>query len=230
MHRRQTLALCGAALAFVVSPAAAALAASGPSVNVRVEGLKRTLLSPAVVHTATGSITKGGAPPGACSAISAAGALDAATHHHWSGTFEHSFGDYFIKTILGETQSGTKSYWGIWVNNRYATTGACGIKVHKRDRLLFAVDSVAHHEHPLALKAPASVRTGHSFKVKVVSFSDAGRAQPLAGARVSGAGVSVTTDKHGITRIPGRTAGTLVLHAGRQSYIRAASVKVRVVL
>jgi hypothetical protein len=228
MHHRRFLALTGATLAFVVAPSAAALAANSTKVAVRVEGNTRTLLAPTIVETHTGSITQGGAPAGACPAASAAGALDVATHHGWSGTFFSSFNDYEIKTILGDTENGKKSYWGIWVNNAYATTGACEIKLKPGDQLLFAVDSVAHHEHPLGLTAAAKAKAGRSFKVKVVSYSDAGVAKPLAGVQVSGAGVKGVTNRNGILTVSEPHAGTIVLRAHRNGYIRAAPVSVRV--
>jgi hypothetical protein len=228
MHHRKFLALTGATLAFVLAPSAAALAATGTKVTVRVEGSTRTLLAPTVVQTHTGSITKGGAPAGACPATSAAGALDVATHHDWGGTFFSSFNDYEIKTILGDTEGGTKSYWGIWVNDVYATTGACEITLHRGDQLLFAVDSVAHHEHPLGLTAPSRTSVGHPFAVKVVWYSDAGVAKPLAGVQVSGAGVSGVTNRRGVLSVSEPHAGTVVLRAHRNGYIRAAPVSVRV--
>jgi Domain of unknown function (DUF4430) len=228
MHHRRFLALTGATLAFVLAPSAAALAANSTKVTVRVEGNTRTLLAPTIVQTHTGSITQGGAPAGACPAASAAGALDVATHHGWSGTFFSSFNDYEIKTILGDTENGKKSYWGIWVNNAYATTGACEIKLKPGDQLLFAVDSVAHHEHPLGLTAAPQAKAGRSFKVKVVSYSDAGVAKPLAGVQVSGAGVKGVTNRNGILTISEPHAGTVVLRAHRTGYIRAAPVSVRV--
>jgi hypothetical protein len=227
MARTLTGSLAGALLVLVLAPAGA-FAAPGPAVTVRVEGKTHTLLAPTTVQTHTGSITKSGAPQGVCSATSAAGALDTATHHNWAGSFSRSFGDYLIKTILGETQSTTSYYWAIWIDDRYATTGACGIKLHRGDRLLFAVDSVAHHEHPLALSASHTARVGHPLSVKVVWFSDAGVAKPLTGARVSGAGTNAVTDSHGVVLIVPRRRGTLVLRADRAGYIRAAPARVRV--
>lgn len=227
MARKQFSALFGATLVLVLAPSTA-LAAAGTTVTVRVEGKTRTLLAPATVQTHTGSITKGGAPSGACSATHAAGALDTATHHSWSGKFFSSFSDYEISTILGDTESGKSYYWGIWIDDRFASLGACGLTLHRGDRLLFAVDSVAHHEHPLAVIAPRTARAGHAFSVKVESFSDAGIGKPLAGARVNVAGTSTVTNSHGTARFVDSHAGTLVLHADRAGYIRAAPVSVRV--
>src|SRR5205807_8930019 len=106
MNRKFSTMVCVAVLVAVVVPASGALGAgsgagSGTAVTVRVEGLKRTLLMPTVVHVnKTGSVTKGGAPAGACPASSAAGALDIATKHHWDGSYSASLKDIFIKQIL----------------------------------------------------------------------------------------------------------------------------------
>jgi hypothetical protein len=137
MHKKTILALGGATLALAVaSPAALG---AGTQVTVRVEGKKHTLLRTKSVRTRGGFITRGGAPAGACPATSGAGALDAATSHHWSGPWNSMFNEFEIKTILGDTESTSKFYWGIWINNHYATTGACELKVHRGDQLLFAV-------------------------------------------------------------------------------------------
>src|SRR5437588_2610921 len=146
MHKKMILALSGATLALcVASPVALG---AGTQVTVRVEGKKRTLLAPKSVHTHAGFISRGGAPAGACPATRGAGALDVATKHRWSATWFSSLNDFEIKTILGDTETTKKFYWAIWINNRFATTGACGLTLHRDDQLMFAVDSVAHHEHP----------------------------------------------------------------------------------
>src|SRR4051812_39189617 len=100
--RSKCVLAAGAALAvLVLLPPSLAVAGTAP-VTVRVEGLKRELLAPSAVKVHTGSLTRFGAPSGKCPDTSAAGALDAATHHRWKGTWESSFGDYEITSILGE--------------------------------------------------------------------------------------------------------------------------------
>src|SRR5512135_7423 len=112
MHRKKVLALGGALVTAVAMTASSAATAGATKVTVRVEGKNRTLLTAATVQTRSGWITKGGVAPGKCSAGSGMGALDAATHHNWSGAFSASLKDYFIKGILGETDNGPKLYWG----------------------------------------------------------------------------------------------------------------------
>ena len=226
MDKKTILALGGAALALAVaSPVAMG---AGSKVTVRVEGKKRTLLETKSVHTHGGFVTRGGAPAGACPATSGAGALDVATKHRWQGTWSTSFNDYLIKAILGDTESSSKFYWGIWVNNRYAPSGACGLKLHPGDHVLFAVDSVAHHEHPLAIEAPRHAVVGKSFDVKVVWFSDKGKSKPLAGATVSVAGKSGKTNSRGIVPLAPSHSGTFTINAGHAGYIKAGAVRVSV--
>jgi hypothetical protein len=228
MHRKYMFALCGATAASVLLSTGAASAASGPAVTVRVEGVNRTLLAPTAAHLHSGSITRGGAPSGACPAKSAAGALDAATHHKWVGTWSTSFNDYEVTSILGEAHSfSTKLYWSVWIDNRYATTGICGIKVHRGDQLLFAVEG-SKTEDPIAIKAPSSATIGHAFTVMVVSYSTSGKSKPLAGATVSVAGASGKTDSHGTVPLTPSHAGTFTLQAAHPGYIRAAPVVVHV--
>src|SRR5438270_467633 len=115
MNRILTRSLTGALLVLAcVAPLAAG--AAGPKVSVRVEGKSRTLLDPTPAQTQSGWITKAGTPRGACPATSAAGALDVATHHHWSGAYSSSLG-LAITSILGEAHTfSSPYYWSVWVN------------------------------------------------------------------------------------------------------------------
>ncbi len=138
MCSKTILAVSGATLALAVA-SPVALAAGATQVTVRVEGKTHTLLKSKRVRTHAGSVTRGGAPRGACPATSAAGALDVATGHHWSATWFSGLDDFEIKRILGDTESTKKFFWAIWVDNRFATTGACEIRLHRGEHLLFAV-------------------------------------------------------------------------------------------
>jgi hypothetical protein len=231
MHLRRNTALWGTLVALAALAALAALVpasalAAGTSVSVRVEGLTRTLVATKTVHTHTGSITKGGAPPGNCPSTSAAGALDVATKGNWGGSFSSMFNELALTSVKGESWPFTqvKYYWGIWVDNRYATVGMCQIKLKRGDKILFAVDSAKKHEHPLGLSAPAKATRGQSFKVKVVWYSDGGKAKGLKGVKIDG----VTTNAGGIARITSTKAGKLRLKASSKGYIRSAAATVKV--
>lgn len=225
MPIRRISAVGGAALALVLLTSTAALAA-GTTVSVRVEGVKRTLLAPTVVHTHSGSITKGGAPAGACPASSAAGALDQATHHNWGGRYSSSVGGIFITRILGEKHvfSSRGFYWAIWVNNRFATAGVCDLKLHRGDQLLFAPYPGKGTVAPIGLSGPRRAKVGRPFKLKVVSYTPRGVAKPLAGAHVG----RVVSNKRGIATVSAKHAGKLKLTASEAGFVRSAPITVRV--
>jgi hypothetical protein len=83
-------------------------------------------------------VTKDGTPKGKCSGNSGAGALDAATHGKWTAKYYSSLKDVFIESIDGVKPPG-KDYWGVYVNGKVASTGACEIKLHAGERLLFKI-------------------------------------------------------------------------------------------
>jgi hypothetical protein len=229
--------LFGAAVIAAVSLAAAFTGVAGASssgspatVTVRVEGLTKTLLVPATVTTHTGSITKDGTPAGACPATSAAGALDVATHHDWSGTYDKSYGLEVI-SILGESHPFTpaKDYWEVFVNNVAAEAGVCDLTLHTGQQLLFAaVPDNGPSEYPIALKLPAHVVAGHAFTAKVVYYDAKGKAKPLAGATVTTGSHHGRTGSNGTIKLTGGKAGTFKFTATRKGYIRSAPVSLHV--
>jgi hypothetical protein len=215
-------AMCAATLGVAVLPSTAL--AAGTPVKVRVEGAKRTLLATKTVRVKAGSITRYGAKPGACPARSMAGALDLATRHRWKGNFG-SFGipDYFVTSIFGVAESGTKAYWGTFVNNRFATTGICETPAHAGDRYLFAVLPASDRaDFPIGVSAPRTDRVGVPINVKVVSYDANGKAHPLAGATLAGRGIAATkTDGRGIASVVPTRVGKLVLTASHAGYTKA---------
>ncbi len=137
-----TLVLAGAVVAPTVVNAhgvtGARAASVRPAVTVQIKTMKKTLLAPKKVHGGTGWIRKGGTPRGKCPASSAAGALNAATHGHWTGTYSASVGGIFITSILG-AKPADSDFWSIFVNGKSASKGICGIKLHAGMRLLFKI-------------------------------------------------------------------------------------------
>jgi hypothetical protein len=139
MKQKKLLALCGAvAVSLVTAAAALAASSTGPAVTVTVKSLSKTLAGPATVHGEKGAITKGGAPKGRCPGRSAAGALDAATHHRWNAKYYASLKDVFITSILG-VKPKSKDFWEIVINGKVASTGACEIKLKPGEKLLFKI-------------------------------------------------------------------------------------------
>jgi hypothetical protein len=230
MYQKKFLAIGGAVAALaacaaiVTAPAAAATV--GTTVTVRVEGLNRTLLATKTVKTHGGWITKGGTPVGQCRATSAAGALDVATKGRWGGTFSSGLG-IEVLSILGEKHPFTppKYFWGLWINNRFASLGACALKLRKGTQLLFgAISDTASADNALLLRAPSHVTAGHAFTVKVTYLPPKGLAKPVAGARVGGA----VTNSQGIATLTAHNKGTLFLRATKRPFIRSVFARLAV--
>lgn len=229
MYRKRIIssaaALLGCGLVLALAPGAGA---SSPKVTIRIEGVNKTLLKTTTETVGSGSVTKGGAPRGACPVASAAGVLQKATKGRWSGSYSSTYRDYLITSILGETPNAKHAYWEILVDNVAASTGACEIKLHAGEQIVFATVSLSAKGYPLAVKAPAHASAGHAFTVSVVSYDAKGRAKPLAGATVTGAGASATTNARGVATLTDANAGTVTVNAAKSGYVRAAAVKVHV--
>ncbi|HEY5430997.1 MAG TPA: hypothetical protein VIK04_17915 [Solirubrobacteraceae bacterium] len=211
--------LLGGATAVAALAAAVPALAGSPAVSVRVEGVNRTLLPATVVHGDAGPVTKGGTPAGTCPGSSGAGDLDAATHHHWAGTYSTGLG-IEIEAILGETHKYSPHgyYWGIWVNSRFASAGICDLKLHAGDQLLFAPVPAKGSTYPIVLSAPGRATAGRAFTVKASYFGAKGAAKPLSGVTITGAGV---TNAQGVATVTAPEAGKLKLVASRKGDIRA---------
>jgi hypothetical protein len=220
MKHRQFAALGGIAAAVVLASTAPALGA-GSGVTVRVEGLKHTLLASTVAHAEPGSITKGGTPAGSCPGSSAAGYLDSATHHRWNGTYSSGLGVEITK-VLGETHkfSAKGFYWGIWVNDRFASVGLCDLKLKAGDELLLAPAPARGTTYPIVLTAPATAKAGQSFSVKTAYFkASKGKAKALKGVKVTDAGG--VTSSRGAATVTVPKPGKVTLVATLKGYIRA---------
>jgi hypothetical protein len=226
MLTRRTLALGSATIALLIAPAGAL--AAGTTVTVRVEGAKRTLLAPKTVHTHGGSITKLGAPRGACPATNAIGALDLATKGHWGGNYSAGLGDEVL-SIFGERHTfSSPAYWNIWINNKPAQFGVCDLKLHRGDRLLFAPAPVKGNVSPTAIQAPRTATTSSPFRVRVVYYTAAGKPRPLARAQVNDGKKTAITTAAGYVTVHAKNAGTYHFTATEKGYIRSVPVTVKV--
>jgi hypothetical protein len=219
MKYRQFSALAGGVAVLVLAITAPALGAAS-NVTVRVEGVKRTLLAATVAHTESGSITKGGTPTGSCPGTSGAGYFDSATHHKWNGTYSSGLG-IEITNVLGETHkfSAKGFYWGIWVNNKFASTGLCDLKLKPGDELLLAPAPGSGTTYPIVLTAPAKATAGKSFSVKASYFKTSkGKAKALPGVKVTDSGA--VTAHNGDATVTVTKPGKVTLVATLKGYIR----------
>jgi len=142
---RTGVATLGAAIAVAGVQVATATArtahakASVPVVRVTIKGRTTTLLKTTRIKAPHGWVIRDHVAAGKCSADSAQGALNVATHGHWGGSWYASYHEYYITSIMGLRETGKHYYWGIYVNGKVATKGACEIKLHPGERLLFKV-------------------------------------------------------------------------------------------
>ncbi|MDQ6605321.1 MAG: DUF4430 domain-containing protein [Actinomycetota bacterium] len=229
MHNRHTFpaaAVFVSSLALTLAPAA--VATSTPKVTVRIEGKSRTLLGATTVQTRSGSITKGGAPSGACPASSAQGALNVATKGRWSGKFDSNLKSYFVTKILGDTESGKKAFWELLVNDLPAQSGFCAAKLHSGDRVLFAVVGASGAAAaPIRVTAPRIAVVGQSVTVKAVYYNTKGKAKPLSGATLKVGSHTAQTGSAGAVSFTPTHTGTIKVAASKTGYIRdEASVRV----
>lgn len=226
MAVKKLIALAGATAAVLIACSAVALAA-GTKVNVRIEGLKKTLLAATPVHTHGGWIHKQGAPAKSCRATSAAGALDVATDHNWGAHYDKQFKQLEIISILGETHKfSSLDFWEVFVNNRPASVGACEQQLRRGQHLLFAAVPDSRIEYPIGIRAPRHATVNKRFDVHIVYFNAKGIAKPLNHARVTVHGKSVRTKANGIVGIKWGSAGRITISASRRGYIRAAPASV----
>ena len=218
MHRTRPGRTAVAALALLAvtafTAASAGATAAAPTVTVRIEGTTSTLELPTDVTLKPGSVDSDGVAGHTCSSLTAAGAIELATHGNWKGTWSKSLHGYFISAADGLALPSTGArYWAFWVNDAPASQGICGYKPKPGDSILFFPDCYGKKCPPndgvLGVKAPATVMAGSPTSVTVTAYSDAaGKPSPRVGATVAGDGVSAKTAAGGAATItftkPGR--------------------------
>jgi hypothetical protein len=207
-------------LAVLSLSAVPALAA--PTVTVRIEGESGTLLPQTKVTLDQPD------PLSACAgnpANSVASAINLAVDGNW----DHGKGEGFTETILGETHAFTheSDTWAEWVNYKWGG-GICADLLSEGDEVLMVAD---HEPEPFFAptvlplvfsQPPATVQTGVPFTLAVSAIHTAagafaepgeGEPQPMAGATVSGGGVSGLTDANGTVTLTLANAGETTLFA-----------------
>jgi hypothetical protein len=108
-----------------VLASSSAASAAPANVDVRVEGVAKTLLERTAIRTDARTVDKDGVAGYDCTGTSAAGALELATAGDWGGAWS-AFG-YGVTRILGETHDfSTPDYFSLWINNKAAGEGVCG--------------------------------------------------------------------------------------------------------
>lgn len=217
-------------LAPILTPAPAA--AAGPAtVTVRVEGASETLVAATQLTTRGEPVVNDGKSEDACPGYSALGALQLATDGNWSGKW---FGGgvvsgkfeglgYEVATIAGESHPfGSGAFWELWIGHSESLQGACEAEPQEGTEVLFTPCSESAPEcpDPLGIEAPASANVGEPVSVQVVEYGKTGTPTPLAGATLTGTGVSTGTAANGRTPVTFAAAGEITLRASAPEAVR----------
>src|SRR3954452_14028667 len=227
------LRLAGVLSGGVLFLSAPAFAADPPiNVHFRAEGARSTLVSQRTVTLADAPIVKDGDPAHSCPGQSALGALQAGTQGDWKGAWSEGLG-YFVSEILGERHSGT-SFFSLWVDHKLSSTGLCGANLKAGDDVLLFVDRCVFDTAtnkcknksvtPLGIRVPTSARRGRTLVVTVVSYTNSGRAKPVAGASVfaNGQRLKPRTNRLGRLRLKATKVGRVTFFATHAGNARSA--------
>jgi hypothetical protein len=217
--RLGTLAVLIVALACMAQAAVAAPV----KVDVRVEGAKTTLFEKSVTtdghaidgHPCDG--TNGGANPTPGPTFTAA--LDDALAGKWSGTFSDQFSDFLVDSILNEKPA-QPSFWGLYLNYKFAELGGCQQRIKAGDEVLFAVGN-GDEKHELKLTGPKKATVGKAFKLKLV---DGATGDAVDGAKVA----RQTVPASGVVKVKPKKAGKLTFKGRAPASIRSNAVTISV--
>ena len=221
------------AIALLVLPLAlipqVAAAAKSTSVNVRVEGIHKTLFEGDVKttvhkvngHDGTGAHKCNGTNNGANKKAgpTVTGAFDDAvrsTSTAWHGKWYPSFHDFVIDRV-GPDSATTTKFWNLELNWQDTSLGGCQQEVKKGDQVLIAYD--AFGKPLLELTGPKQAHQGKKFAVKVVNGRNG---DPIAGAKVGGH----ATNSKGKVRLKIGHTGTVRLKAKKPGTIRSNELDV----
>jgi hypothetical protein len=213
-------------LLLLAAPAAHALPVT---VNLRVEGLNRTVFDGRVTtdahvvttaaagaHTCDG--TNGAAEP--APGPTATGALDDAAR--LAGfTIDGPYGnfgidDYFIERVADERIDPMTQFWSLWINHTFSDKGGCQKRVLAGQDVLWAAVPFSV-DVPLKLTGPATATTGQPVQVRVI---DGQKGTPQAGATVGGS----TTGADGVASLTFAEPGIYRLKAAKPGTIRSNTI------
>ena len=229
MHRTRPGRTALAALALLavaaIAAASAGATAPAPTVTVRVEGTTSTLLLPTSVTLKPGNVDSDGVAGHTCSGLTAAGAIELATHGNWKGTWSQEparllhLGDRRALAALDR-----RRILGVLGQRRAGIAGDLRIQAQAR-RQHPVLPRLLRQEVPAqrrrARREGAGDRRprGARRRVTVTAYSDAaGKPSPKAGATVSGGGASAKTAAGGAATITFAKPGRFWLRGQRRPH------------
>ena len=108
--------------------------------------------------------------------------------------------------------------WLYKVNHKEAQVGADQFQLKRRDEVLWYLANFGNGRNTgaeLDLIAPGRARPGAPFTVTALAYDGEGRAQPAAGARITGGATAVVTGADGKARVTVAKKGRATLRASR---------------
>lgn len=119
---------------------------------------------------------------------------------------------------IGSSVAKGSSSWYLKVNHESLEVGGDVAKIKPGDEVLYALakTEAPDYAYPdeLALTAPASVKAGMSFTVRVWAYDGKGKRTPQAGAKVTGA--AAPTEADGRTTVTLRKPAKLIARTGTE--------------
>jgi hypothetical protein len=114
---------------------------------------------------------------------------------------------------IGGYEPKGEGFWQLRVGHRASSVGGDAVKLKPRDEVLWYLTAAFPGPAELALRAPERVRAGTAFRVRVLAYSEKGKAEPAAGAKVSGA--ASRTDAKGYATVTLRRPVRLIARDGK---------------
>jgi hypothetical protein len=212
-----------------VLASSSAASAAPANIDVRVEGVAKTLFERTEIRADARTVDKDGVAGHDLTGTSAAGAPEIATAGNWG-----AFG-YGVTRILGETHDFSTPV-SLRINDKATGEGVCGVtsELDEGASVLFYVarrvfdarlgDCSNDAVLPLGLSAPRLVSPDAPFDVGVEQYSTTGVATPVAGATVVQGDVALaTTNAAGIATITLGSGGPRTLTATKLGRARSAA-------
>jgi len=114
---------------------------------------------------------------------------------------------------IGGYEPKGEGFWQLRIGHKASTLGGDAVKLKPRDEVLWYLTAGFPGPEELSLRAPRRVEKGARFRVRVLAYSEKGKAKPVAGAKVSGA--AARTDAKGYTAVSLRRPVRLIARDGR---------------
>lgn len=114
---------------------------------------------------------------------------------------------------IGGYEPKGEGFWQLRVNHKASSVGGDAVKLRPRDEALWYLTAAFPGPDELSLVAPQRVNAGQAFRVRVLAYSEKGKAKPAGGVKVSGA--AGRTDARGYAMVTLRRPVRLIARDGK---------------